>query len=68
MATVISAAARYDSMFLASIYCQGWSLIGLVVSVRRTIMNLPKVRSVVYDPQDPKGEKLVLFRLQSEGV
>lgn len=35
--------------------------------VSRTIMNLPKVRSVVSDPEDPK-RRLVLFRVQQEGV
>lgn len=31
-------------------------------------MNLPKVRTVLSDPEDPKGSRLLLFRVQQEGV
>jgi hypothetical protein len=34
----------------------------------RSIINLPKVRSVVADPSNPHGDRLVLLRVSEEGV
>jgi tRNA (guanine37-N1)-methyltransferase len=34
----------------------------------RSIMDLPKVRSVVVDPSDPIGGRLILFRVSNEGT
>jgi tRNA (guanine37-N1)-methyltransferase len=34
----------------------------------RSIMDLPKVRSVVVDPSDPLGGRLILLRVSTEGT
>lgn len=40
----------------------------LILHGIRSLINLPKIRSVDVDPSDPDGDRLVLLRVSEEGM